>query len=248
LREIAPIHGVDGFGESGELLAQDGQDAERRESLVMSWDDHIRVAWQADQEGHATLRDAMLTLAIASSDPDHAWAERCRAKLLADRPYHFLGAQPNLERALKDPRVLESIAKLESRYPLSRVRWLRMKHDASTGPYTGQTAPIHHLIDDLVGPPAEAEVRRDKPEAVRGPLARSKAAVRSGSRIYQSTFDHSYIAPFVKSIDLSEEFLDDSTDAESAPSDSIEALYLTVLLAIALLLAVVRNDPDRRAA
>ena len=98
----------------------------------MAVDDYLRVAWQADRDGNRQLREAMLTLAVAFS-PGEAWAELCRARLVQDRPSHFLGHHPTLPEALADPRVQHSLRKLRARNPLSRVRFLRLRSEASTG-------------------------------------------------------------------------------------------------------------------
>ena len=150
----------------------------------MAVDDLLRVARRGAASGWARRggsREAMLTLAVAEGGPGSGWAERCRARLLAERPKHFLGTHPSLERTLADPEVAEAIRKLRGQYPDGRVGWLRFRSEVESGPFTGDVAPLETIVDALAGPPAEAEVRRDAAQAVRGPLARARAEVVVGA-------------------------------------------------------------------
>ncbi len=205
----------------------------------MAVDDLLRVAWRAQLDGQGPLREAMLTLAVAEGGPGSGWAERCRARLLAERPNHFLGTHPTLERTLGDPRVAESIRKLRGQYPDGRVGWLRFRGDVEAGPYTGTATPLEALIEALVGAPAEAEVRRDAPGTVRGPLARSRVGVAVGAA---PAGPRRVIAGFAEGDSVGE-----MTAAREA-DDSTSALYLAVLLAIAMLLASVETGRTSRAA
>jgi hypothetical protein len=205
----------------------------------MAIDDFLRVAWWAQGEGRGPLREAMLTLAVAEGTHGEGWAERCRARLLAERPGHFLGADPSLERTLADPRVVEAIRKLRGQYPPGRVGWLRFRSEVAEGHYTGENAPLAAIIDALAGPAAEADVRRDAAEAVRGPLARSRAEVTvaigatPAGPIRGASFDADVSA---------------SADGPETAGDEDSGLYLAVLLAIAMLLASVERGRMTRAA
>jgi hypothetical protein len=204
----------------------------------MAVDDLLRVAWWAHLDGRGPLREAMLTLAVAEGGPSSGWAERCRARLLAERPRHFLGTHPSLETTLAAPEVAEAIRKLRGQYPTGRVGWLRFRSELDAGPYTGEVAPLETVIDALAGPPAEAEVRRDAAEAVRGPLARSRAEVVVGAT---PVGPRRAIAGFAEG--------DSSGETPSVrEDDTTSSLYLAVLLAIAMLLASVEATRTTRAA
>lgn len=205
----------------------------------MAVDDLLCVAWRAQLDGRGPLREAMLTLAVAEGGPASGWAERCRARLLAERPKHFLGTHPSLERTLADPQVAEAIRRLRGQYPVGRVGWLRFRSEVETGPYTGEVAPLGTIVDALAGPPAEAEVRRDAAEVVRGPLARARAEVAVGAT---PAGPRRALVGFAEG-DSSAEMPSVREDEETASS-----LYLAVLLAIAMLLASVGAGRESRAA
>lgn len=196
----------------------------------MAVDDLLRVARRAQLDGNGPLREAMLTLAVAEGGPGAGWAERCRARLLAERPRHFLGTHPALERTLADPRVAEAIAKLRGQYPAGRVGWLRFRAEVESGLYTGDVAPLESIVEALAGPPAEAEVRRDAAESVRGPRARTRAEVAVGAT---PAGPRPILAGFT------EEGPSGETPAPREADDATSSLYLAVLLAIAMLLASV---------
>ena len=205
----------------------------------MAIDDFLHVAWWAQREGRAALREAMLTLAVAEGTPGEGWAERCRARLLSERPGHFLGTHLSLERTLGDPRVVESVRRLRGQYPPGRVGWLRFRSEVAEGPYTGEDAPLAVIIDALAGPAAEAEVRRDAPETVRGPLARSRVEVAVGVTPAGPMRATSFDADISRSAD----------EADTAgDEDATAGFYLAVLLAIAMLLASVERGRMTRAA
>ncbi|HEY2157167.1 MAG TPA: hypothetical protein VGH33_16180 [Isosphaeraceae bacterium] len=205
----------------------------------MTIDDFLRVAWWAQREGRAALREAMLTLAVAEGTPGEGWAERCRARLLAELPGHFLGTHSSLEQTLADPRVVQAIGKLRGQYPPGRVGWLRFRSEVAEGPYTGEYASLAAIIDSLAGRAAEADVRRDAPEVVRGPFARSRVEVAVG------------VTPTGP---MRGAFLDADVSASAdgavtaGDEDESSGLYLAVLLAIAILLASVEQGRLTRAA
>ena len=167
----------------------------------MTADDYLRLARQARRDGRGRLREAMLTLAIGASGPDDAWAERCRARLLAERPDHFLAAHPTAAHALADPRVGRALERLRAQFPPIRVRWLRLRADVAAGPYTAEPEPLAAVVDDLFGP--------------------ALTAWKGGGS---------------------------SDEVAAAKEVDPEPVYLAVLLSIAMLLATVRADRDRRAA
>ncbi len=74
----------------------------------MDASDLLRLAWEADHDGRTRLRDSLMTLAVAESRPSDIWAERCRARLVADRPDHFFARFPTVALALEDSRVVEA--------------------------------------------------------------------------------------------------------------------------------------------
>lgn len=210
----------------------------------MAVDDHLRLAWHAERDGRGPLREAMLTLAVAESAPGDGWAERCRARLLAERPNHILGAHPTLERSLADPRVAEAIRKLRGQYPPGRIGWLRFRAEFTAERYTGDVAPLATILDALFGPPAEADVRRDAAESVRGPFARNRVEVSIGTTPAgprRAVVAGSCLGPAGESWTTDEA---GSTVADEATS----ALYLAVLLAIAMLLASVESGRRPRSA
>jgi hypothetical protein len=143
----------------------------------MAAEDLLRLAWEADHDGRHALRDALLTLAITESGPGDDWPERCRARLMTERPGHYLGDYSSVRQALKDPRVIASRDRLRRKYPAERVSWLLLRAQAARGTYTGRVESLGAMIEDLAGPRAEAEnVRLDAPEPVRGPLARVRVS------------------------------------------------------------------------
>jgi hypothetical protein len=211
----------------------------------MAVDDLLRVACQAHRDGRRPLREAMLTLAIGASDPGDAWAERCRARLLAERPGHFFGSHSTLQGALADPRVVNALNKLRGQFPPGRVSWLRFRAEVESGPYLGEHAPLSKVLDVLLGPPAEAEVRRDAPERVRGPRAPARSRVLAA----QAAFEWAEAAEGgTDELPVADGSRFDPAEPET--EDSIAGFYMAVLLSIALLMATVERerDHDRRAA
>ena len=169
---------------------------------------------------------------------------------MSERPEHFLGARPTVAEALRDLRVIASIKKLRGRYPLAKVQWLRLRSEVLEGPYTGKTTPAKVLLDDLIGPAAEAALRRDAPEPSRGPFARSRSAVgvNAGFAASRSAFDSRYGRVSDGDESVSPSAPDSLSDllAEAAYDESA-SLYLGVLLWLAFLLAILRDEDGRRA-
>lgn len=173
---------------------------------MSSAEDALRLAWRADRDGRAGMRDALLTLALAESGPDDAVAaERCRKFLVAGRPHHWLASFPTLGQALAHPRVAGEIRLFRAMYPPVRVRHLLRRSDVLLGPYTGRRVPRARILDDLFGPrtPRQAPAGDSPPSAL--PFATGSAG---------------------------------TVERPDDPED-LSVFYLTVLLAIAILLATV---------
>jgi hypothetical protein len=118
----------------------------------------VRLAWHAEREGRAGMRDALMTLVVAEGSVDGAVpAERFRRRLIAGRPDHWLASFPTVGRALGDSRVVAAVDRLRSTFPPIRVRRILLRGDAACGPYRGQHRPLSRIIDDLIGRPAVAE-------------------------------------------------------------------------------------------
>lgn len=143
----------------------------------MATEDLLRSAREAEHDGRPALREALLTLAVAESGPSDPWADRCRARLISERPDHFLGKFTTIGEALGDPRVVASMDRLRARFPPMRVAWLLFGARATRGAYTGRTESLGAMIEDLAETHAGVEnIRLDSPQAARGPLARHRSA------------------------------------------------------------------------
>lgn len=201
-------------------------------------DEALRLADRAQRDGDRTLRDSMLTLAIAVADPDSPWLERARGNLLSSRPGHYLGRYVNARRAIRRPEVQAAFAKIRAKYPVERIRAMRLKSEASSGPFQGSTEPLGAVLERVLGRPAEAEnVRRDAPHAAMAPLSRPApvlAAARSAVEL----------EPLPSSVAGLWSRPDPAPTPKPAPlpasrSDDPLTFYLTVLLGIAMLLSSV---------
>ena len=202
----------------------------------MAIDDFLRVAWWcgarvACRYARRCSRSPSPRACPARAGPSGAGRGACRP---SDRGISS-GRIWSLERTLADPRVVEAIHKLRGQYPPGRVGWLRFRSEVAEGADTGDHAPLAAVIDVLAGPAAEAEVRRDAPESVRGPLARSRveAAVAIGAMP---------VGP-IRGPSLDADGPDTAGDEDESAS-----LYLAVLLAIAMLLASVERGRLTRVA
>ena len=186
----------------------------------------LRLAWEADRQGRRKLRDSLLTLAVVESGPDDPWAERARARLVADRPGHYLAGFASVRMALADPRVAEARDRLRAKYPEGRIQGLLIVARAARGPYTGRPESLEVLLEELVGPAAEAEnVRKDVAQAARGPLVprlRSLRFASAGGEYPAPGWDEAGEDPAIGAPDREE----------------LDRVYQTVLLAIAVLLAI----------
>jgi len=197
----------------------------------MAAEDALRLAWEADHDGRRKLRDSLLTFALLESGPGDHWAERCRARLIAERPGYYLGGFASIRLAMADPRVVEARDRLRAKYPAARVLGLLLRARAGRGTFTGRAESLDAMLEDLVGLPAGAEnVRRDAAEVARGPLVRlrSPQPISSGLIGHKiSTWDDGPPKP-----------------PEGEPGDEIARFSLRVLFAIAMLLEAVRRDRE----
>jgi hypothetical protein len=212
----------------------------------MATGDLLRLAWEAEHDGRTRLRDALLTLAVAESKPGDSWAERCRTRLVSERPDHYLGRFATISQALGHPQVVEALERLRIKYPPARVQSLLLRACARRGPYLGRVESLDAMIEDLAGPSAAAEnVRRDAPQPSRGPLSRQRAT-------RPVAWSLSY-PPMSTGLQSSRESLlpeppsDCIEDPEPEPSsEDFAVYYLSVLLAIAFLLATVQQASESR--
>jgi hypothetical protein len=216
----------------------------------MAADDLLRLAWAADRDGSRKRREALLTLAVVESSPQDDWAEKVRQHLLADRPDHFLRVFPTVEAARTDPRALEMANRLRVKYPPVRVRSLLLRSQVVRGTYTGRAESIDAFVEDLVGTsqvdqvssaPLETEnLRKHVGQKTRGPLARA----RSGRILaFQLAYPHltAWEDPAAQPPAL---HVDRHEEREAVARETYH-YYLSVLFAIAMLLASVQPEADR---
>jgi hypothetical protein len=203
--------------------------------------DLLRLAWEADHDGRSKLRDSLLTMAVTESEPGDDWAERCRIKLLQDRPDHFLGQFATVAEALDDPRVVSARERLRKKFPEPKILGLLLRANARRGPYLGRSESLEAMLEDLVGfAPAEAEnVRLDAPQPSRGPLIREKSARPKVLSLNFPTLDRSGSS--------SQRFQEDAPpeppteEFDRSADQEFLIYYSTVFLAIAFLLASVKQ-------
>jgi hypothetical protein len=192
-------------------------------------EDLVRLAWQADAGGRAGARDALLSLAVADGGAeDPVLAERCRRLLAAHRPDHWFAVSATLGHALTRPKVADALATLRLMYPPVRVRHLLLRGDAARGPYTGRVSSLSRILHDLTPTPGarrRADGRR-RPSVASTALPFAGVAARAGTG------------------------LERGRDENPDPDGSIAIFYLSVLLAIAVLVnSVLRpSTTDTRAA
>jgi hypothetical protein len=202
--------------------------------------DVLRLAWEADHDGRARLRDSLLTLAVAESQPSDTWAERCRNRLIQDRPDHFFARFPTVSQALQNPRVIEARDRLRAKYPEARVHWLLLKARAARGPYLGRAESLDAMVEDLAGPIAELEnVRLDAAQTSRGPMQLQRA-----SRPLAWALSYPPMPSGLEVMSARQKRRTYPTWEETVsepPLEDFSTYYLTVLLAIAFLLATVQE-------
>ena len=203
--------------------------------------DLLRLAWEAEHDGRSRLRDALMTLALADSRPGDAWAEPCRSRLLVDRPDHFFGRFETVAQAFEDIRVIEAMERLRLKFPEARVQWLLLKARAARGPYLGRAESLDAMLEDLAGTTSEAEnVRRDPAQPSRGPIQLQRA---SRPLAYALALPSS-VPSGLEEMPIRSSRRTSPGREEVVPEPPIEDLslyYLTVLLAIAFLLATVQE-------
>jgi hypothetical protein len=196
---------------------------------MTGFEDLLRLAWQVGSEGKPGMRDALMTLAVAESGPaDAVLADRCRRLLVARQPGHWFASVPTLGQALTHPKVAGALAKLRAMFPPVRVQRLLLRFDTAHGPFTGHPTPFGQVLQDL----------SLAPDDLPGAASRPAGPVRDPSRP----------RPAARALP----FPGVATPAD--PDGSIGALYLAVLLALAVLLdSVLAQQPadassDSRAA
>jgi hypothetical protein len=183
-------------------------------------EDLLRLAWQANADGRPGMRDALLTLVVAESGPDEAvMAERCRRLLIAHRPDHCFAASTTLGQALSRPRAAGALTTLRRMYPPVRVRHLLLRGAAARGPFALHELPLSRVLEDLLLDrsiaPAAASARDRRRESETGRALPFPAAAG---------------APARRSIDLP------GLDLEIPTDDRVAVFYVSVLLALAVLL------------
>jgi hypothetical protein len=182
----------------------------------------LRLARHADVSGRPAMRDAVLTLAVAEGGADNVvLAERCRRLLIKHRPDHWFAASVTLGHALTRPKVAQALEKLRLMYPPARVSHMLLRAEAARGPYAGWKLPIARVLEDLT------------PAKVATPaIANGRAKPRTANPAPALTFPGG------------------DRDLAVDPDGKMALFYLSVLLAIAILLnSVLRpTSSDTKAA
>jgi hypothetical protein len=212
----------------------------------MAANKHLELAWQAERAGRPRLSDVMLTLAIADSGPADHWTERARKRLIQRRPDHFFARFDSLATALSDPSVHQAVERLRAKYPPPRVDWLLLAGNASRGLFTGVEPGKSIILNDLFGAPAEADVRRDSAEPIRGPVAKTRVAAASRVGIFPAGHSVVDVSPLGVGLDLppSDDEIQIRPAGLKAADESLSNFYLSVLFSMALLLALTNGRPQ----
>ena len=197
---------MDNGGEAGEAAMATATTTE-----MTSFEDLLRLAWQVGSEGKPGTRDALMTLAVVESGPAEAvLADRCRRLLVARQPGHWFASMATVGQALTHPRVAGGLTKLRAMFPPVRVQRLLLRFDAAHGPFTGRPMPFGHVLRGLSLAP-------DAPPAA---ASRPAGPVRDQSRP----------RPVARALPFP------GVANPADPDGSIGALYLAVLLTLAVLL------------
>jgi hypothetical protein len=159
-------------------------------------------------------------LALAESgSADAAWAARCWQRLLVQRSDHVFARFATLEQALADRRVASVLVRLRAVYPPARVQRLLERAAVLRGTYTGRRPSLEVVLEELLGP-AESRPSRLPDASLPAPYlpletqgVSSKRSAKAGA-----------VPEHRESID-----------------PEIHTMYLTVLLAIAMLLATTQR-------
>jgi hypothetical protein len=183
----------------------------------MSVADDLRLAWHADRDGRTGRRDALLTLALAASPPGADWAERLRCRLVADRPEHPFARFSSLAKALADPRVSRALGRLRASYPPAKVCHLLLRAEAARGLHSGRTTSLPRQLDDLFAAVTPTRNSRQRP------LGTAATPSNTAPSRPRSAANPLHVPP---------------------ASDSLTAFYLTILLAVASLLAFVLQSQE----
>ena len=202
----------------------------------MSAEDDLRLAWIAHRDGREGRRDALLTLAAAAAveeSPEEAWPTRVRDFLVGRRRDHLFATFVELDEAIGDRRVANSIGRLRLSFPADRVAWLVRRDASARGPFTGRSTRVATLLDEMLAPPR---------------LPRTRETVRLGPSPGSSSDFASIPIPVGALAPLGA-----VTPREAGLPDHagpILAFYLTTLLGVAGLCALVLDGmrDDKRAA
>ncbi|HEV3165191.1 MAG TPA: hypothetical protein VGZ22_14285 [Isosphaeraceae bacterium] len=189
----------------------------------MAVEGELRLAWQAARDGRSGMRDALLTLAVADSGPaDAVWADRAWKRLIAGRSDHLFARFASREQALAHPEVAARLSRIRAVFPPARVQRLLERAEVIRGTYTGRRTSLAVVVEELVG--TDESLARTQ---ARPPIAATKASPVSldplGSRGAKLPAASTPATAQAKT---------DDTEA-----GVLLTLYLTVLLAIAILLA-----------
>jgi hypothetical protein len=196
----------------------------------------LRLAWEAEAEGRPRLHDALLTLVVAESGPDDAvLAERCRRRLVARQPDHWYATTATLGQILANERVAKALAKLRATFPPVRVQRHLLRFNTLRGAFEGGQPPLERVLQDLHlaptrrRPPAEVVPERTAPtSSTSGGRDRSRGGVRA--------------LPFPGRPEASGSGTDSGSSND--PDGSVAAMYLSVLLAMAVLLQGVMEQEE----
>ncbi len=188
----------------------------------MTADDALRLAWISHRHGREAHRDALLTLAVASGVPSGApWVDRVRDFLVSRRRDHLFATFVELDEALSDRRVMAALGRLRLSFPPERVEWLVRRDAVGRGPYSGRSARVETLLGDILAKPRVKRLR----DRVRLGLAGSASS---------TSIPAGALAP-LGAVTTHEAGLPEA-------SGPILAFYLTVLLGIAGLCALVLEE------
>ena len=182
-------------------------------------EDLLRLAWLANADGRSGMRDALLTLLVAESGADDAvLAARCRRLLIAHRPDHYFASTTTLGQALGHPKVVAALGTLRRMYPPVRVQHLLLRGESARGPYQPYPLPLARILEDLSpdrGAVLVGRARRRPSEAARSLPFPSVDSSRLGLAASGS-----------KSV----------RQGGPDPDGTIAVFYVSVLLALAILL------------
>jgi hypothetical protein len=191
----------------------------------------LRLAWEAEAEGRPRLHDALLTLVVAESGPDDAvLAERCRRRLVARQPDHWYATTATLGQILANERVAKALAKLRATFPPVRVQRHLLRFNTLRGAFEGGQPPLERVLQDLHLAPTRS--RTDPMPAPTSSTSGGRDRSRGGVRAL----------PFPGRPEASGSGTDSGSSND--PDGSVAAMYLSVLLAMAVLLQGVMEQEE----